>query len=112
MARIVERPRARQELEDIAAYIGAARPSAAERFLDAAEQAFTLLSQNPGMGRAWASSSPRLQGVRSWTLPRFKRYRIFYRPIEDGIEVLHVFHAARDIETLLEAEAAEEEEQE
>ena len=70
----------------------------------AAEQAFTQLARLPQMGRPWISSSARLAGVRSWTIPKFKNYRIFYRPTEDGIEVLHVFHAARDIQTILESE--------
>jgi toxin ParE1/3/4 len=29
------------------------------------------------------------------------RYLIFYRPIEDGIEVVRVFHGARNVEALL-----------
>jgi toxin ParE1/3/4 len=31
----------------------------------------------------------------------FKKYMIFYRPIEGGIEVLRVIHGARNIQNLL-----------
>lgn len=103
-----KKPWAEQDLLDHFVYIGERNPTAAERFLDAAEKAFTLLAHNPGMGRLWVSASPHLAGVRSWNVPKFKNYRIFYRAIEGGIEVLHVFHAARDIQTLLEAEDPEE----
>jgi toxin ParE1/3/4 len=106
--RILKKPRAEQDLLDHSVYIGQRNPGAAERFLDAAQEAFALLAQMPLMGRQWNSPSPRLAGVRSWTMPKFKNYRIFYRPIENGIEVLHVFHARRDIRSILEAEQPEE----
>jgi plasmid stabilization system protein ParE len=50
MARIVERPRARQELEDIAVHIGTARPSAARRFLAAVQKLYETLAAMPEMG--------------------------------------------------------------
>jgi toxin ParE1/3/4 len=104
---VVKKPRAEQDLLDHFVYIGQRNPAAAERFLDAAEESFALLAQMPLMGREWDSPSPRLAGVRSWTIPKFKNYRIFYRPIENGIEVLHVFHAKRDFRRILEAEEPE-----
>jgi plasmid stabilization system protein ParE len=102
-------PRAEQDLLDHFVYIGERNPRAAERFLAAAGEVFKLLAKVPGMGRAWESPSPRLAGVRSWTIPTFRNYRIFYRPIRGGIEVLHVLHAKRNIRKLLEDEAAEDE---
>jgi plasmid stabilization system protein ParE len=45
--------------------------------------------------------NPRLKGVRSWLVSGFENYIIFYRAIPEGIEVLHVYHGARDIEALL-----------
>jgi toxin ParE1/3/4 len=101
---VLKRPRAEQDLLDHFAYIGERNAAAAERFLDSAEEAFLVLARFPGMGSAWASSSPRLADVRSWTMPQFKNYRIFYRPIDGGIEVLHVFHASRNIQRILDEE--------
>jgi toxin ParE1/3/4 len=43
-----------------------------------------------------------LRGLRWWRVKGFKRYIIFYRPSLQGIEVLRVLHAARDIEGILE----------
>jgi toxin ParE1/3/4 len=105
---VIRKPRAEQDLLDHFVYIGERNPAAADRFLDAAEEAFALLAKMPLMGREWDSPSPRLAGVRSWTIPKFKNYRVFYRPIENGIEVLHVFHAKRDIRRILDAEEPEE----
>jgi len=44
--------------------------------------------------------NPRLKGVRSWLVSDFDNYLIFYRAIPEGIEVLHMYHGARDIEAL------------
>jgi toxin ParE1/3/4 len=32
----------------------------------------------------------------------FRNYLVFYRPIEDGVEVLTVLHGARDLQAVLE----------
>jgi toxin ParE1/3/4 len=101
---IIKKPQAEEDLIDHFTYIGENNPKAAERFLKAAEKAFSFLAQFPKVGRTWDFESPKLNGLRSWTIPKFKNYIIFYRPLDDGIEVLHVFHAKRDIRTLLEIE--------
>lgn len=108
MRRIVRKtPRAEQDLLAHYVYICERNPQATDRLLQAVDDAFKLLSRFPGMGRAWDSTSPRLAGVRSWTIPSFRNYRIFYRPIRNGIEVLHVLNGGRDIRRLLENESDE-----
>jgi toxin ParE1/3/4 len=102
---VKKRPAAREDLLSHYVYIGRRSPGAADRFLDAAEAAFSLLASNPEMGRRWESPSPRLAGVRHWTIPSHRNYRIFYRPVSGGIEVLYVFHAAMDFERILDAES-------
>jgi toxin ParE1/3/4 len=57
----------------------------------------------PGIGRAWESDEPRLADVRVYPVPRFRNFLIFYRPIENGIEVLTVVHGARDLGAALDA---------
>jgi plasmid stabilization system protein ParE len=44
---------------------------------------------------------PLFEGIRVFPVSRFKKYLVFYRPIEGGIEVLRVLHGARDIQGLL-----------
>ena len=58
------------------------------------------LAANPGLGRLRKFRNPRLKGVRSWLVSGFDNYLIFYRAVPGGIEVLHVYHGARDIEAL------------
>jgi toxin ParE1/3/4 len=104
---ILKKPEARQDLLDHFVYIGQDTPKAAARFLEAAEDTFVQLAGMPRMGRSWDSPHPHLAGVRVGRVQGFRNYLVFYRPVEDGIEVLHVFHRARDIESLLEAEFPE-----
>ncbi len=40
------------------------------------------------------------EGIRRWRVNDFENFLIFYRPIDDGIEVIRVLHGARDIESL------------
>src|SRR5690242_3841073 len=101
---VLKKPRAEEDLLDIFERIGERNLVAAERFLDAVERALHLLSHFPLMGKPWKSSSPRLASIRSWPVPKFKNYLIFYRPIKNGIEVLHVLYGRRDLPTILEME--------
>jgi toxin ParE1/3/4 len=73
------------------------------RFLDVAEDCFARLGSMPGMGTLVKSKKPHLKGIRSYPMPSgFRNYVIFYRPIENGIEVLTILHGARDLQRALE----------
>jgi toxin ParE1/3/4 len=54
-----------------------------------------MLSRHPLLGRSRTDLHP---GLRSFP---FGRYVIFYRPLDDGIEVVRVLHGARDIRRAL-----------
>jgi toxin ParE1/3/4 len=86
-------------------YIGERNPGAAHRFREAAEATFTALAHSPRMGALYEVANPRLEGLRCSRVRRFRNYLIFYRPIDGGIHVIRVLHAARDIATILEGEA-------
>ena len=93
--RIIRRPRARQDLIDLALYIGRRDPTAAERLLNAVERSERMLVDMPGIGST-RDYGP-IEGMRMWPVPGFRKHLIFYRPIDDGIEVIRVLHGARDI---------------
>jgi toxin ParE1/3/4 len=97
--RRVERlPRARIDLAEIFSYIANDNLPAAERFVEAAEDAFAKLADMPGMGPEWGSKKRSLRGVRFWPIKGFTNYLIFYRRLEDGVRILRVIHGARNIE--------------
>jgi toxin ParE1/3/4 len=54
----------------------------------------------PGMGAMREFSNPAHKGIRSWPITDFENYLIFYRPIDDGIEVVPILHGARDIDQI------------
>ena len=94
MSRARTRPQAEADLFDIALYIARDDPSASDRFLDGFERTFQLLATTPDMGRA----RPELgQGLRSFPVGR---YVIFYRSRHDGIDIVRVLSASRDIPSL------------
>ena len=100
--RLIIRPAALNDLEDIAASIGKDSPRAAARFLEQCMSHFQQLAGMPLIGRARQFKNPRAAGIRSWIIKGFPNHMIFYRPVEDGVEILHILHAARDIDSIFE----------
>ena len=89
------------DLNEQAKYIQRDSPEAAIRFLAAAETSFQLLATMPELGQRQEFGRAELAELRAWQVRGFENYVIFYRPIERGIEVLRVLHAARDIAAIL-----------
>jgi toxin ParE1/3/4 len=98
--RILKSPQSGIDLLELAEYISHDSLAAAERFLDAAEAALDLLRDNPELGTLCSFPNPRAIGIRMWTIRGFASRVIFYRPIQDGIDVVRVIHASRDIEKI------------
>jgi toxin ParE1/3/4 len=71
---------AHADLLEIADYIAADNPEAAERFLDAAEEAFAHLAAMPSIGQTVPFRSTVVHGIRVWRVQGFERYLIFYQP--------------------------------
>ena len=86
------------ELSAIGDYIAIDNLDAADRFLEAAYGTFQELARMPGMGRIRSFPQARLHNLRSFCIKGFENYLIFYGPIQDGIEVFHVVHGARELE--------------
>jgi toxin ParE1/3/4 len=93
---------AEADIAEIVSFIAEDNPNAAQRFLDAAEAAFAVLASMPLMGRVVSFQSRVAQGIRIWHIQGFERYLIFYRTVEQGVEIVRVLHGARDIERLFE----------
>jgi toxin ParE1/3/4 len=88
------RPLAATDLEEIVRYLDG---RSGDRFLEEFSKATPLLAEMPRLGTVRRKRG-KLKGVRSWPLITFGPYLIFYLPLSDGIEVLCVYHGARDIE--------------
>jgi toxin ParE1/3/4 len=68
------------------------------RFVEATEKALNRLEEFPYLGRVRHFRQP---GLRSWMVPGFRHWLIFYRPIPGGIRVYRVIHSAMDLKAQL-----------
>jgi len=94
---VIPRGLATQDLRDAAGhYARAADPATARRFIDAVEQAFTLIARQPGTGSPRYAVDLDLPGLRARPVERFT-YLIFYFERTDHIDVVRILHAHRDI---------------
>lgn len=92
---------ATEDIEQLAAYyLAEAGISVALRFVDHAEQAFHRIARMPMLGAMLGFPSPPHADIRRWHIPAFPRLLILYRPLPDGVEVIRVLDAARDVTTL------------
>lgn len=108
MSQIRKRPLVIRDLIELATYIAESNLDASDRFLASAEETFKQLDQMPQMGRLCQFSHPSLDGIRQRAVKGFRRYIIFYRATDLGIEIIRVIHGARDIEAILELDLGEE----
>jgi toxin ParE1/3/4 len=99
--RLVIRPLAKGDLDEQSRYIARDNVEAALRLLDAAEEAFDRLRSLPEIGKAREFRHPELVNVRSWPIPGFEKYIIFYRANPEMVEVLRIIHAARNLAGIL-----------
>ncbi|HXP59866.1 MAG TPA: type II toxin-antitoxin system RelE/ParE family toxin [Dongiaceae bacterium] len=86
------------DLREIGLRIAEGNPGAAERFVRAAQDSFELIRRHPRIGRLRSFS---VVGMRSWVIPDFQNYLIFYLPTGTEVQVLAVLHGARDLASAL-----------
>ena len=87
---------AESDLEEIWDYISANNIESANRLIKDLIQKFGLLAENPQIGR---THDEFVLNLRSFA---YKKYIIFYFPIENGVEIYRVIHGARNVEDLFE----------
>ena len=95
MPRLLIRPEAESDLDEIWWYIAQDSPNQADKFLDRIQETLLALADYPKMGSCRDEIK---SGVRSHLVGN---YLIFYFPLHDGIDIIRVMNKARDIENLL-----------
>jgi toxin ParE1/3/4 len=92
MSIVVYSAAADEDLADIAAYIARDKPSAARRWVQTIREKCELLAGHPMMGEERPGFG--VPGCRSFSVGN---YVLFFRPIENGIEVARIVHGSRDL---------------
>ena len=99
---ILKKPGVEHDLIELFDFIAQDKLAPAERFLQVASESIERLAAFPGLGKKWESTHRRLSDVRIYPMPgSFRSYLIFYRAIPEGIEILAVFHGARNVDSSL-----------
>jgi len=91
----VVKARARLDLASHWRYIAHDNVEAADRLLDAAEQTFAAIAQNPDAGSQ--RSFRRLIGIRSRAVIGFKNYLVFCQQRGGTVIILRVLHGMRNL---------------
>ena len=94
MARIVQSPEFRRDVDEAWDYYAAESPDYAERLIRQIADKLLMLAEFPRMGRSRDELQP---GLRSFVLDR---YVIYYRQTDVGIEAVRLLHGARDVDSL------------
>lgn len=97
---VTKRPQSERDIEECFVYIGEENLDAGVHFLVAVEESLEFVAKMPLIGSPREFRSTRLRNMRVWPVKEFEDYLIFYRPTDDGIEVLRVLHGKRDIEDI------------
>ncbi|WP_204106019.1 MULTISPECIES: type II toxin-antitoxin system RelE/ParE family toxin [Spirulina sp. CCY15215] len=92
MSRFIITLRASRDLEEICDYFLEKSVDAGDRFVEAFNQKCRHLVHFPYLGRSYAQFSPSLRGI------SLMGYIIFYRIIEDGIEIVRIISGYRNLE--------------
>jgi toxin ParE1/3/4 len=88
-------PRAKLELEAIGDHIAEDSPRNAKRFIERLTQKFVVLGRSPMIGRARPELRPDLRSF------PYGAYLILYRVVDDGVEIVRVAHAARNLDDVI-----------
>jgi toxin ParE1/3/4 len=102
MTRALTRPEALRDITEQVLWIADRNPEAARRFRAQVERTIEFLAAMPGVGVERRYRDPALAGLRMHPVREFPDRLIFYLPTREGIEVVRVLHAKRNIRRLFE----------
>ena len=94
MPRIVRSPQVKLDLIEIWSYIARNSPVAADRLMDVIDERLSRLANSPGLGQTREELGTTIRSAPVGS------YLLFYRPVENGIEVIRVLHGARNLRRL------------
>ena len=92
------------DIEEIGAYFFHRAPEVVERFYHAIDKTIGVLARSPNLGERCQFRNPQTKGMRKWRVDGFPNHVIFYRPVDDKLEILRVLHGARNYAAMFDEE--------
>ena len=96
MSQYIISPEAIRDLDAITDYFATHNIDAGEQFLDEFAKKCRYLTQFPLIGRSYREIRSYLRGI------PIQNYIVFYRIINDGIEIMRIIRGNRDLEAIFE----------
>jgi len=93
-------PEAKQDIVTYGDYLAERDLSVAYRFADAVDATIEMLCRSPELGER-LRADPTGQ-IRYRTISGFRNYLIFYRRVEDILEIVRILHGAQNYEQFFE----------
>jgi plasmid stabilization system protein ParE len=104
MLKLTIRASAWKEIQHHAAYIEEqAGAHVAQNFVSSLMSSADLLLHTPRAGALCGFRSVRARRVRRWQVKSFEDWLIFYVARRSSVEIVHILHAARDIESIFDS---------
>jgi toxin ParE1/3/4 len=94
MSRYVINVLASRDIDEISEYFAGVSLAAGDRFFQGFNRKCKQLVAFPNSGKSYADIHPCLRGL------SLENYVIFYRILDDGIEILRVVNGRRDFESI------------
>jgi toxin ParE1/3/4 len=97
MNRVIRSDLALGDLDEQSEYIRQRNPRAALRFLRTAEATFRQLATMPTIGERFETDNTLFQDLRCFPISGFPSHIVYFKPLADGVVIIRVIHAARDV---------------
>jgi toxin ParE1/3/4 len=101
MPRLLVREQADKDVDQIVEAIADDNLSAAMQFQDRVRETYDRIATWPQIGARIRARDEALRDMRYYPIRGYRNYLVFYLPLEDGAEIVHVIHGARDIPSAL-----------
>ena len=85
-------------------YLELDRPELGDRFFIAVNSAIDSALQRPEAGAPKQVRNPQLTGLRTWSVPGFNEFRVYYLVRDGSLIVVRVLHGRRDVDSILDAQ--------
>ena len=93
-----------EELINLSFYLAENDEDIAQKFLNACDNTFKFLAKNRFIGSVKDFKNTNLSEIRMWRIKGFEKYLIFYKPLDNGVKILHVLHSVTDYNRAFESD--------